>query len=60
MPPRNKADAMNESLLDDATRARGQQVRGEVLLQTAVYCGVAAAEDSFRIASEVFKEMRLS
>lgn len=33
---------------------------GEVLLQTAVYCGVAAAEDSFRIASEVFKEVGLS
>jgi 4-carboxymuconolactone decarboxylase len=30
---------------------------GEVLLQTAVYCGVAAAEDSFRIAREVFTEM---
>ena len=30
---------------------------GEVLLQTAVYCGVAAAEDSFRIASEAFKEI---
>ncbi len=29
---------------------------GEVLLQTMVYCGVAAAEDSFRIAQEVFKE----
>lgn len=28
----------------------------EVLIQTAVYCGVAAAEDSFRIAQEVFKE----
>lgn len=33
---------------------------GEVLLQTAVYCGVAAAEDSFRIASEVFKELGIS
>jgi 4-carboxymuconolactone decarboxylase len=30
---------------------------GEVLLQTATYCGVAAAEDSFRIAREAFKEM---
>ena len=33
---------------------------GEVLLQTAVYCGVAAAEDSFRIAREVFNEMGLT
>jgi 4-carboxymuconolactone decarboxylase len=28
----------------------------EVLLQAAVYCGVPAALDSFRIAREVFKE----
>jgi 4-carboxymuconolactone decarboxylase len=33
---------------------------GEVLLQTAVYCGVAAAEDSFRIAREAFKEIGLT
>ena len=33
---------------------------GEVLLQTAMYCGVAAAEDSFRIAREAFKEIGLS
>ena len=29
----------------------------ETLLQTAIYCGVPAAIDSFRVASEVFKEM---
>ena len=29
---------------------------GEVLLQAGVYCGIAAAEDSFRIAQEVFRE----
>jgi len=29
----------------------------EVLLQTAIYCGVPAAIDSFRTAREVFKEM---
>ena len=28
----------------------------EVLLQSAIYCGVPAAIDSFRIAREVFKE----
>jgi 4-carboxymuconolactone decarboxylase len=28
----------------------------EVLLQTAIYCGVPAAMDSFRTAREVFKE----
>ena len=29
----------------------------EVLLQTAIYCGVPAAIDSFRTAREVFEEM---
>lgn len=29
----------------------------EVLLQTAIYCGVPAAMDSFRVAREVFKDM---
>jgi 4-carboxymuconolactone decarboxylase len=28
----------------------------EVLLQTAIYCGVPAAMDSFRLAREVFNE----
>jgi 4-carboxymuconolactone decarboxylase len=28
----------------------------EVLLQTAVYCGVPAATESFRLAKEVFQE----
>ena len=31
----------------------------EVLLQTAVYCGVPAAIDSFRTAREVFKELKI-
>jgi 4-carboxymuconolactone decarboxylase len=29
----------------------------EVLLQTAIYCGVAAAVDSFRAAKEIFQEV---
>jgi 4-carboxymuconolactone decarboxylase len=29
----------------------------EVLLQTAIYCGVPAAIDSFKNAKEMFKEM---
>ena len=29
----------------------------EVFLQAAIYCGVPAAIDSFRVASEVFKDM---
>ena len=32
----------------------------EVLLQTAVYCGVPAAMDSFRIAQEAFREIKSS
>jgi hypothetical protein len=31
----------------------------EVFLQVAIYCGVPAAIDSFRVAKEVFKEMGL-
>jgi 4-carboxymuconolactone decarboxylase len=30
---------------------------GEVFLQSAIYCGVPAAIDSFRVAKEVFAEM---
>jgi 4-carboxymuconolactone decarboxylase len=30
----------------------------EVLLQTAIYCGVPAAVDSFRLAREVFNESK--
>jgi len=33
-----------------------QEEIGEVLLQAGVYCGIAAAEESFRIAQEVFRE----
>jgi len=29
----------------------------ETLLQTAIYCGVAAASDSFRVAREFFEEI---
>jgi 4-carboxymuconolactone decarboxylase len=32
------------------------QIR-EVLLQTAIYCGLPAAVDSFRVARETFKQM---
>ncbi|MBM7653169.1 4-carboxymuconolactone decarboxylase [Neobacillus cucumis] len=31
----------------------------EVFLQTAIYCGVPAAIDSFRIAQEVFNEIEM-
>ena len=31
----------------------------EVFLQAAIYCGVPAAIDSFRVAGEVFKDMDL-
>ena len=29
----------------------------EILLQTAIYCGVPAAIESFKIAEEVFEQM---
>ncbi len=41
--------ALNNGVTKDEIR--------EVLLQTAVYCGVPASMDSFRQAREVFKEM---
>jgi len=41
--------AINNGLSKDEIR--------EVLLQTAIYCGVPAAIDSFRGAKEVFKEL---
>lgn len=40
--------ALNNGLTTDEIR--------EIFLQTAIYCGVPAALDSFRIAKEVFKE----
>jgi 4-carboxymuconolactone decarboxylase len=43
--------AMNNGLTKDEIK--------EVFLQASIYCGVPAAIDSFRIASEVFKEMNV-
>ena len=40
--------ALNNGLTKDEIR--------EVFLQAAIYCGVPAAIDSFRVAREVFKE----
>jgi 4-carboxymuconolactone decarboxylase len=41
--------AINNGLTKDEIR--------EVFLQAAIYCGVPAGIDSFRVAREVFKEM---
>jgi 4-carboxymuconolactone decarboxylase len=41
--------AINNGLTKDEIR--------EILMQTAIYCGVPAAIDSFRCAKEVFTEM---
>lgn len=41
--------ALNNGVTKDEIR--------EVFLQVAIYCGVPAAMDSFRIAKEVFQEM---
>ncbi|WP_151446289.1 carboxymuconolactone decarboxylase family protein [Lacisediminimonas profundi] len=35
-----------------------EEIRG-VFLQAAIYCGVPAAIDAFRVAKEVFKEMEI-
>jgi 4-carboxymuconolactone decarboxylase len=43
--------ALNNGLTKDEIR--------EVFLQSAIYCGVPAAIDSFRSAKEVFKDMGL-
>jgi 4-carboxymuconolactone decarboxylase len=43
--------ALNNGVTKDEIR--------EVFLQTAIYCGVPAAIDSFRNAREVFKEMNI-
>lgn len=40
--------ALNNGLTKDEIR--------EVLLHTAIYCGLPAAIDAFRVAREVFKE----
>lgn len=42
--------AINNGLTQDEIK--------EVLLQAAIYCGVPASIDSFRVAGEVFKEMK--
>ena len=36
-----------------------KQEIGEVFLQSAIYCGVPAALDSYRVAKEVFAEMKV-
>ncbi len=36
-----------------------QKEIGEVLLQTAVYCGFPAAIDSFKVAEDVFKALKV-
>lgn len=41
--------AINNGITKDEIR--------EVFMQVAIYCGVPAAIDSFRVAKEVFKEM---
>jgi len=41
--------------LDRKTRSKKDIM--EVFLQTAIYCGVPAAVDSFRVAKEFFKEV---
>jgi 4-carboxymuconolactone decarboxylase len=69
--PRNVRSMINLAMLtalnrphELKTHLRGALTNGvsreeimEVLLQTAIYCGVPAAVDAFRTARETFKEM---
>jgi 4-carboxymuconolactone decarboxylase len=51
--PQELAVHVRGALTNGLTRAE----IGEVFLQTAVYCGVPAAMDSFRVAKRIFDEL---
>jgi 4-carboxymuconolactone decarboxylase len=51
--PQELAVHVRGALTNGLTRAE----IGEVFLQTAVYCGVPAAMDSFRVARRIFDEL---
>ncbi len=51
-PRRGTADAFARALKNGVTQ---EEIR-ETLLQSAIYCGVPAANSAFRIAQQVFSE----
>lgn len=56
----NRADELRMHLKAAANCGVSREEIREVLLQTAIYCGVPAANSAFHIAQEVFEESRKS
>jgi 4-carboxymuconolactone decarboxylase len=54
----NRSDELRMHLRAAANNGVSRKEIQEVLLQTAVYCGVPAANAAFHIAEEVFREAR--
>jgi 4-carboxymuconolactone decarboxylase len=54
----NRSDELRMHLRAAANNGVSRKEIREVLLQTAVYCGVPAANAAFHIAEEVFQETR--
>lgn len=56
----NRSDELRMHLRGALTNGVTREEIKEVLLQTAIYCGVPAANSAFHIAGEVFGEMDLN
>ena len=54
----NRTDELRLHLRASANAGVSRQEIQEVLLQTAIYCGVPAANHAFQVAEEVFAEAR--
>jgi 4-carboxymuconolactone decarboxylase len=54
----NRSDELRMHLRAAANNGVSRKEIQELLLQTAVYCGVPAANAAFHIAEEVFREAR--
>jgi 4-carboxymuconolactone decarboxylase len=54
----NRTDELRMHLKAAANCGVSREEIREVLLQTAIYCGVPAANSAFHIAQEVFEESR--
>ncbi|HET7108499.1 MAG TPA: 4-carboxymuconolactone decarboxylase [Candidatus Acidoferrum sp.] len=54
----NRTDELRLHLRASANTGVSREEIQEVLLQTAIYCGVPAANHAFQIAEEVFAESR--
>jgi 4-carboxymuconolactone decarboxylase len=52
----NRTDELRLHLRASANAGVSRQEIQEVLLQTAIYCGVPAANNAFQVAEEVFAE----